>query len=124
MTRLRIRTEFKFIDKFERPVYPIFMRTAYEVIFTGQAYGHLEAIGRHDRNLILDAVGEQLPHTPDDETRNRKLLRDNPLADWELRVGRYRVFYDVDAANRRVRILAVGVKERNRLLIGGQEVLL
>jgi mRNA-degrading endonuclease RelE of RelBE toxin-antitoxin system len=46
------------------------------------------------------------------------------LADWELRIGRYRVFYDVDVANRVVRILAVGVKERNRLLIGGQEVLL
>jgi len=100
------------------------MKTAYEIKFTGQAYRHLEAISRRDRNLILDAVREQLPHTPDDETRNRKLLRDNPLADGELRIGQYRLFYDVDVANRVVRILAVGVKERNRLIIGEEEVVL
>lgn len=28
-----------------------------------------------------------------EEARNRKLLRENPLADWELRVGNHRVFY-------------------------------
>jgi mRNA-degrading endonuclease RelE of RelBE toxin-antitoxin system len=56
------------------------------------------------------------------ETRNRKLLRENPLADWELRVGRFRVFYEVDAGNRLVRVVAVGAKEGNRLRIGGEEV--
>jgi len=100
------------------------MKTAYAIKFTGQAYKHLEAISRRDRNLILDAIREQLPQTPDEETRNRKLLRDNPVADWELRVGQYRLFYDVDGANRVVRVLAVGRKERNRLIIGGQEVVL
>jgi len=100
------------------------MSTAYEIKFAGHAYRHLEAIGRHDRNLILDAVKEQLSYTPVDETRNRKLLRDNPLADWELRVGQYRVFYDVDVANCVVRILAVGVKERNKLIIAEEEVVL
>ena len=64
------------------------------------------------------------PHNAAEETRHRKLLRENPLADWELRVGRFRVFYDVDAANRLVRVLAVGVKAGNKLLIGGEEVAL
>ena len=78
----------------------------------------------YDRNAILDAIREQLTHTPAQDTRNRKLLRDTPLADWELRVGRFRVFYDVDAASRRVRVLAVGVKEGSKLLVGGEEVAL
>lgn len=59
-----------------------------------------------------------------EETRNRKLLRENPVADWELRVGRFRVFYEVDAGRRIVRILAVGVKEGSKLTIGGEEVTL
>jgi hypothetical protein len=60
------------------------------------------------------------------ETRNRKPLK-RPIAfgaDWELRLGpdnRFRVFYQVMPASRLVRVLAVGVKERNRLFFGGEE---
>ncbi len=36
--------------------------------------------------------------------------------------NRFRVFYEVDAPKRTVRILAIGVKEGNRLFIGGKEV--
>lgn len=82
------------------------------------------AISRRDRKVILDAIREQLVHTPDTETRNRRLLRDNPFADWELKISQCRLFYDLDVANRVVRILAVGIKERNRLIIGGEEVVL
>jgi hypothetical protein len=63
---------------------------------------------------------------PDVETRNRKPLK-RPIAfgaDWELRLGpdnRFRVFYQVNAERQEVRILAVGVKDRNRLFIGGEE---
>jgi hypothetical protein len=49
----------------------------------------------------------------------------NRGARWELRLGpdnRFRVLYRVEADKHRVRILAVGVKERNRLYIGGKEV--
>jgi mRNA-degrading endonuclease RelE of RelBE toxin-antitoxin system len=98
------------------------MGDPYEIEFTQEAYSHLQAIRRFDRNAILDAVKEQLAYASDEETQNRKLLRDNPLADWELRVGQYRVFYDVDTKDRKVRILAVAVKDRNRLTIGGKEV--
>ncbi len=34
------------------------------------------------------------------------------------------VFYQIDHEGRQVRIVAVGVKDRNRLLIGGEEVTL
>ncbi len=35
--------------------------------------------------------------------------------------NRFRVFYQVKAESREVRVLAVGIKHRNRLLIGGEE---
>ena len=90
--------------------------------FTEKALGHLEAFRRFKRNVILDAIKEQLPHQPVQETRNRKLLRTNPLADWELRVQNYRVFYDVDLENHVVRVIAVGHKDHNTLRIGGDEI--
>ncbi|MGH9719968.1 MAG: type II toxin-antitoxin system RelE family toxin [Bryobacteraceae bacterium] len=45
-------------------------------------------------------------------------MRPNPIAPWELRVGDIRVYYDVDAAQSIVRILAIGVKDRNIVRIG------
>ncbi len=98
--------------------------TSFTVKFTKPAYRHLKAFRRYDRNRILDGIKEQLIHKPQEETRNKKLLRQNPLADWELRIQPYRVFYDVDETQRVVRILAVGIKERNKLIIGGEEVTL
>jgi hypothetical protein len=46
-------------------------------------------------------------------------------AEWELRFGphnRFRVFYRVDRQRKVVRILAIGVKRRERLWIGGEEI--
>jgi len=60
------------------------------------------------------------------QTKNRKQL-EQPApyqATWELRFGsgnRFRVFYEVDIAEQKVYILAIGVKEGNRLYIGGEE---
>jgi hypothetical protein len=45
-------------------------------------------------------------------------------ASWELRCGpgnRFRVFYDVDSSSQVVQVLAIGLKDRNRLLIGAEE---
>jgi mRNA-degrading endonuclease RelE of RelBE toxin-antitoxin system len=51
-------------------------------------------------------------------------FRPNDLSAWELRVGMYRVFYDVDPQQRTVRIKAVGWKERDKLVIRGKELTL
>ena len=57
------------------------------------------------------------------ETRNRKPLRPNPVAPWELRVGALRVFYDVPSDTPAVvRVVAVGKKERSLLRIGRREI--
>lgn len=72
--------------------------------------------------IVLSTVDAQLAHEPRVETRNRKLLRPNPLAPWELRIGDLRVFYDVDEEPEAVvQIRAIGIKEHDVLRIGGEE---
>jgi hypothetical protein len=61
------------------------------------------------------------------EARNRKALRRVVYfeAEWEMRFGpknRFRVFYEVDRDAGAVYILAIGVKLRDRLYVGGEEV--
>jgi mRNA-degrading endonuclease RelE of RelBE toxin-antitoxin system len=62
-------------------------------------------------------------YEPLTETRNRKPIRENKIAPWELRIGSLRIFYEVVSQESDVvRILAVGRKEGNRLIIAGEEV--
>jgi len=63
-----------------------------------------------------------LVHQPTVVTRNRKALQPNPLAPFELRIGALRVYYEVDEAHRVVEIRAIGVKDRSRIWIGGEEI--
>ncbi len=97
------------------------MTSSYSITFTAEAIRHLEAFRRHERVRLLDGIRTQLQHQPGVPTRSRKAMRANPLSDWELRVGRFRVFYEVDEGLRSVRVLAVGEKRRERLVIGGRE---
>ena len=73
---------------------------------------------------ILDAVGQQLLNEPLTAARHRKPLRPNDLSAWELRVGIYRIFYDVEEEHATVYVKAIGWKEHNRLFIRGKEYLL
>ena len=79
-----------------------------------------------DRATVLDAVDDQLRHQPDMPTRHRKRMHRTRWRTWELRVGDYRIFYDVEpavdeAGEPEVVILAIGVKTGNRVLIGDEE---
>lgn len=49
-------------------------------------------------------------------------LQSNALGRFELRIGNLRVCYEVDEKRRVVEIRAIGVKDRNRVLIGGEEI--
>jgi mRNA-degrading endonuclease RelE of RelBE toxin-antitoxin system len=68
-------------------------------------------------------IARQLAHQPTVETRNRKPLRPNPVAQYRLRVGVLRVYYDVqEAPERLVVVKAVGVKARDKVYVGGKEI--
>ena len=95
---------------------------SHEVRFSRDAERQLGDLDARDRKIVLEAIEEQLTHQPAVPTRHRKLLRENPLADWELRVGEYRVFYDIEGDPAIVTILAIGVKSHNTLRIEGKEI--
>ena len=101
-------------------------RPRYAFVFAPEVVPHLDAIERQHHSALQQAIDQQLTFTPDEGTRNRKPLEQPApfAATWELRCGRrnrFRVFYDVDSEQRIVSILAIGVKDRNRLLFGGEE---
>jgi len=89
--------------------------------FTKSAWKDMGFLRKSEQQTIVGAVEEQLVHEPLKETRNRKPLRPNDLSKWELRVGDFRVFYDVVEESHETVIKAVGRKEHNKLLIRGKE---
>ncbi|MCK6629060.1 MAG: hypothetical protein L6R45_28270 [Anaerolineae bacterium] len=81
----------------------------YRIEYSREAIDHLRDLSARQRSIVFDAVDEQLLYEPTVETRNRKLMRPNPLAIYELRVGDLRVYYDVeDDPETAVVIRAVG----------------
>lgn len=95
---------------------------AYRVTFSVESLQHIEFLSARQRQIVLSGIREQLIYEPTVETRNRKLMRPNPLAVWELRMGNLRVYYDIDTEESIVDIRAVGIKEGNRVIIAGEDV--
>ncbi|GAB4580798.1 MAG: hypothetical protein Fur0022_35400 [Anaerolineales bacterium] len=94
----------------------------FRIEISNSAFEDLRSLKKSERVLILDAIDRQLFVDPARETRNRKILRENVLSRWELRVGKYRVFYNVDEEQRKIDVTAVGYKEHDTLFIRGKEV--
>jgi mRNA-degrading endonuclease RelE of RelBE toxin-antitoxin system len=96
----------------------------YQIEITEDAKADLSYFKPYERKEILIGIKKQLIYEPLKETRNRKKLRDNPIAPWELRVGKYRIFYEVENDIVAVIIISVGLKKHNVLFIRGKEVTL
>jgi hypothetical protein len=99
----------------------------FTIVYAPITKDHLRELETKYYSLIRDVVHEQLSFEPTTETRNRKPLKRPVLfmATWELRFGpnnRFRVYYDVDLEQAIVAILAIGIKYRNQVMIGGEEI--
>jgi mRNA-degrading endonuclease RelE of RelBE toxin-antitoxin system len=96
----------------------------YMLRFARDVVKDLRAVPAFHRRQIVSAVEAQLLHTPSIATRNRKQLAnlippwpaEAPI--WELRVGTYRVFYDVDEEEKVVTVRAVRMKASGRTTEG------
>jgi mRNA-degrading endonuclease RelE of RelBE toxin-antitoxin system len=85
----------------------------YEIKYGEEFTNNLKKLSASRRAEVLDTIVEQLTHQPTQETRNKKTLRglnppwdhDEPM--WELRIGEYRAFYDVDEAGKTVTVRAL-----------------
>ena len=90
----------------------------FDIRFAESVEEDLRKIQVYYRNQILDAIEEQLAHEPETVARNRKLLENltppwqTVAPVWELRVGEYRVFYDVSGAESVVYVRAIRKKPR------------
>ena len=90
----------------------------FSVRFARGAIGDLERVVPHARGRIVDAIEENLRAQPLIPSRKRQKLiglvppweQVRPV--WELRVGEYRVFYDVDRVDREVIVRAIRHKGR------------
>ena len=94
----------------------------YNIEFNEDAKLDFDWYDAYERKIILTGIKAQLLYEPLTETRNRKMLRKNSLSPWELRIGRYRVFYHVEDESKTVVIVSIGHKEHSVLIIRGQEV--
>lgn len=102
-------------------------RRPLELVYAPQVRDHLKAIEPKYYGLIRQEIEAQLQFEPETQTGNRKPLKRAVAfeAEWEMRFGpnnQFRVFYEVDREAEAVYILAIGVKDRDRLYIGGEEV--
>jgi len=88
----------------------------FTIEITPSALAELKAIRTYYRRTLVDAIDEQHPHEPTAETKNRKKLVglapdfEHIVPIWELRVGDYRVFDDVDEEKGLVVVRAVREK--------------
>jgi hypothetical protein len=93
----------------------------HHIQYSAEAVNHLRLLTAGQRATVVNAVEAQLPYEPSVETRNRKRMRPNAVAPWELRVGVLRAYYDiVETPEPMVLIRAIGVKKRSRVVIGGE----
>ncbi|MEK6288161.1 MAG: type II toxin-antitoxin system RelE/ParE family toxin [Acidobacteriota bacterium] len=85
----------------------------YDIRYAEDVANDLKRLRAAQRTEILDRIDAQLTYRPTEQTRNRKILvglvppweHEEPV--WQLRVGQFRVFYDVDEAEAIVVIRAI-----------------
>lgn len=88
----------------------------YEILVHEKAAEEIEGFRAFDQRRILDAIENQLSHQPTVRTKRRKCLEtlittfEHVPPIWELRVGAFRVFYDVNEDEKQVHIRAVRSK--------------
>jgi mRNA-degrading endonuclease RelE of RelBE toxin-antitoxin system len=92
----------------------------YEIHLAQEVKDDLMQIPAHYRSIILDVIKKHLAHEPLRETKRKKILVSlvpdfeavPPV--WQLKVGSYRVFYDVDEAEKIVFVRLVRKKPAHK----------
>ena len=75
----------------------------------------LDALRKYDAVMIADEMERFLVQSPTKESKSRiKRLRGIRDPDYRLRLGDYRVFYNVNKMEKRVDVLRILHKERTR----------
>jgi mRNA-degrading endonuclease RelE of RelBE toxin-antitoxin system len=94
---------------------------SYQVTITRESKAQLQSFAATEQRVIIDGIAARLRDQPTAPSRALKPLRPNPFADYELRLGDFRILYRVDEENSEVIIVAVGRKVGNKLIVAGEE---
>jgi mRNA-degrading endonuclease RelE of RelBE toxin-antitoxin system len=92
----------------------------YDIEFTADAHKDLQWFTVREQREIVNGINTQLLYEPTITTTNRKQLKPNQIAVWELRIGEFRVLYNVDEIVRIVEIQRIGEKRGNRFFFRGR----
>jgi mRNA-degrading endonuclease RelE of RelBE toxin-antitoxin system len=97
------------------------MAEPFDINLTEGAQADLDWFEAYAQRIIIDGVEVHLRYQPTVGSRKIVSMKPNQVASWELRLGDYRVLYDVDELTRVVNIHVIGEKPGNRLLVQGKE---
>ena len=93
----------------------------FEVVFKPQALEHLRWLSIYQQRAVTDGIRRRLvENDPRAETWNKfRLRRASETADYELRLGDLRVFYQIEESL--ILVTVVGIKRGNTLIVKGEE---
>jgi mRNA-degrading endonuclease RelE of RelBE toxin-antitoxin system len=80
----------------------------FEINFTDGAIEDLEVLSELEQKQVVAAIESHLSLDAAQESDDRKRLHPRGLAEWEVRFGYVRVFYDVDYESSTVKIESIG----------------
>lgn len=92
---------------------------AFTITITAEADSQLQYFAAREQRLIAAAIQVCLLLQPATTTKAVKRLRPNDVAELELRIGDFRVLYNVQGQE--VLVVVVGRKVGNRLIVNGEE---
>ncbi len=93
----------------------------FDVQFTESAKDDLTYFSAREQRIIIAGLRRYLQDDASVESKKRKKLKTNEIAAWELKLGKHRVFYDIEEEGQ-VKIMAIGFKQHNELFIKGDKV--
>jgi mRNA interferase RelE/StbE len=93
---------------------------SYQILITADAEQDLDSLQASDRKTVLEAIETHLTHQPTQVSRSRiKQLVQPAISEYRLRVGDYRVYYDVNEEAQHVVVLQIHEKGRGLTPRGG-----
>lgn len=92
---------------------------AFRITITENVDRQLRSLPVREQRILEAAILSRLQHRPTTAAKAIKILRPNPLAEFELRAGGLHALYDIEGDE--VVILVVGQKVGNKLIVESDE---
>ncbi len=91
----------------------------FTITITEDADRQFSALTAREQRILKTAIQSRLVHQPTVISKAVKRLRENPFAEFGLRVGALRALYNVEGDE--VVLLIIGRKVGNKLIVEGEE---